>query len=218
MPCRSGVSWPRPSASLSAGGEPCGTFRVGSLETVAALRLPPILAAFAAACPRVDVRIQTGTTAELVAAVLQHRLDGARGRPDRSRRPGRGAGRRRGTGPGHATGMAGRDVEGGNERGEGPGLPLGLLLPEDAGGDPDRAGDRGVAASRIRDAGGYHRLRRGRPGHHALAPRRGRAGTARRTGRRHPASRRTIPRETVLIHRRDALATGAMVRLHRGLP
>ena len=41
------------------------------------MRLPPILAAFAAGCPRVDVVLQTGTTGGLVADVLEHRLEGA---------------------------------------------------------------------------------------------------------------------------------------------
>lgn len=58
-------------------GVPRGSLTIGSLETTAALRLPPILAAYAAACPEVDIRLRTGTTAELVEEVVARRLEGA---------------------------------------------------------------------------------------------------------------------------------------------
>lgn len=58
-------------------GEPRGRLRLGSLETTAMLRLPPVLAAFAAAYPAVDLALTTGTTAELVEHVLARRVDGA---------------------------------------------------------------------------------------------------------------------------------------------
>lgn len=58
-------------------GTPTGRLTVGSLETTAALRLSPGLAAFAAAHPAVDLVLSTGTTEELIAAVLAHRLEGA---------------------------------------------------------------------------------------------------------------------------------------------
>lgn len=58
-------------------GRPRGQLTVGSLETTAALRLSPVLASYAAAFPEVDLVLQTGTTAELVEAVLAHRLEGA---------------------------------------------------------------------------------------------------------------------------------------------
>lgn len=58
-------------------GRPKGALTVGSLETTAALRLPPVLAAYAAAYPEVDLVLRTGTTAELVDEVLDHRLEGA---------------------------------------------------------------------------------------------------------------------------------------------
>src|SRR5262245_38038777 len=58
-------------------GEPQGTLLLGSLETTAALRLAPALARFVAAFPRVDLVLRTGTTAELVEAVLGRRLEGA---------------------------------------------------------------------------------------------------------------------------------------------
>lgn len=58
-------------------GTPRGSLTVGSLETTTALRLPPVLSAFAAAWPQVDLVLRTGTTCELVEAVLEFRLDGA---------------------------------------------------------------------------------------------------------------------------------------------
>jgi DNA-binding transcriptional LysR family regulator len=58
-------------------GMPRGALAIGSLETTAGLRLPPILAAFAAACPAVDLVLSTGTSCELVEAVLRRQLAGA---------------------------------------------------------------------------------------------------------------------------------------------
>ena len=58
-------------------GAPQGKLRLGSLETTAMLRLPPVLAAFAAAYPAVDLALTTGTTAELVERVLERRIEGA---------------------------------------------------------------------------------------------------------------------------------------------
>jgi LysR family transcriptional regulator, cell division regulator len=58
-------------------GRPQGQLNVGSLETTAALRLSPVLSAYAAAWPEVDLVLTTGTTCELIEAVLAHRLEGA---------------------------------------------------------------------------------------------------------------------------------------------
>ncbi|MBA2718768.1 MAG: LysR family transcriptional regulator [Chloroflexi bacterium] len=58
-------------------GEPTGPLVIGSLETTAALRLPPVLAAFTRAYPRVDVTLVTDTTAGSVARVLAHGVQGA---------------------------------------------------------------------------------------------------------------------------------------------
>ena len=58
-------------------GTPAGPLMVGSLETTAALRLSPLLSAYAAAHPAVDLTLRTGTTCELVEHVLEHRLEGA---------------------------------------------------------------------------------------------------------------------------------------------
>jgi len=58
-------------------GTPGGPLVIGSLETTAALRLSPVLAAYARKHPAVDVTLRTGTSAELVDAVLARRLEGA---------------------------------------------------------------------------------------------------------------------------------------------
>lgn len=56
--------------------DPTGTLAIGAMETTAGLRLPGILSAYAADCPRVDFTLTTGTTAELADMVRDHRLDG----------------------------------------------------------------------------------------------------------------------------------------------
>ena len=58
-------------------GRPAGPLIIGSLETTAALRLPPVLSAFAEAHPDVDVTLTTGTTCELTEKVLDHSIEGA---------------------------------------------------------------------------------------------------------------------------------------------
>ncbi|WP_119419542.1 LysR family transcriptional regulator [Desertibaculum subflavum] len=58
-------------------GMPAGPLAIGSLETTAALRLPPVLVAYAGAHPAVDLALRTGTTAELIAQVLDRRLEAA---------------------------------------------------------------------------------------------------------------------------------------------
>ena len=58
-------------------GAPAGPLTIGSLETTAALRLPPVLAAYAGAHPAVDLALRTGTTAELVQQVLDRRVEAA---------------------------------------------------------------------------------------------------------------------------------------------
>ena len=54
-----------------------GRIAIGALESATAVRLPPVLAAYGAACPEVDIEIDTGTTAVLVEAVLERRLEAA---------------------------------------------------------------------------------------------------------------------------------------------
>ena len=58
-------------------GMPRGQLTVGSLETTAALRLTPLLAAFIARYPDVDLVLRTGTSCELVEHVLEGRVEGA---------------------------------------------------------------------------------------------------------------------------------------------
>jgi LysR family transcriptional regulator, cell division regulator len=58
-------------------GQPRGPLTIGSLETTAALHLSPLFTRYAAACPEVDLAIRPGTTAELIEAVLDRRLEGA---------------------------------------------------------------------------------------------------------------------------------------------
>jgi DNA-binding transcriptional LysR family regulator len=63
--------------AVADGGAPGGALSIGSLETTAALRLSPVLAEFIAAWPAVDLALRTGTTHELIAQVIDRRLDGA---------------------------------------------------------------------------------------------------------------------------------------------
>jgi DNA-binding transcriptional LysR family regulator len=56
-------------------GRPEGPLTIGSLETTAALRLSPLLAAYVPAHPAVDLVLRTGTTRELVESVLERRVE-----------------------------------------------------------------------------------------------------------------------------------------------
>jgi DNA-binding transcriptional LysR family regulator len=58
-------------------GTPRGPLSIGSMETTAGLRLPAVLAAYAEACPEVELSLVTGTTPWLTRAVLERELDGA---------------------------------------------------------------------------------------------------------------------------------------------
>jgi DNA-binding transcriptional LysR family regulator len=58
-------------------GTPRGPLIVGSLESTAALRLAPLLSAYVAACPEVDLVLRTGATCELIEEVLEQRVEGA---------------------------------------------------------------------------------------------------------------------------------------------
>jgi len=58
-------------------GTPKGLLSLGTLETTAALRLSPALAAFAGRYPEVELALRTGTTCELIDDVLERRVDGA---------------------------------------------------------------------------------------------------------------------------------------------
>lgn len=59
------------------GGEPRGVLRVGTLESTAASRLPPLLARYHGKYPAVRVELTTGTTDALVESVLGRRLEAA---------------------------------------------------------------------------------------------------------------------------------------------
>lgn len=54
---------------------PAGLFRVGSIESTAASRLPPVLARFHAAWPEVSLQLSTGGTRRLVHGLLARELD-----------------------------------------------------------------------------------------------------------------------------------------------
>ncbi|HEX9463992.1 MAG TPA: LysR family transcriptional regulator [Alphaproteobacteria bacterium] len=58
-------------------GVPKGPLDIGSLETTAAVRLPPVLAAYAARYPEVDLVLNTGTSAEMIERVLARKLEAA---------------------------------------------------------------------------------------------------------------------------------------------
>lgn len=58
-------------------GEPKGPLAIGSMETTAAVRLPPLLAEFHRRFPAVQLTLRTATTADLVASILDGELDGA---------------------------------------------------------------------------------------------------------------------------------------------
>lgn len=58
-------------------GTPRGPLTIGSLESTAAIRLPRILAAYAASHPEVDLVLTPGTSGELIERALNHDVDGA---------------------------------------------------------------------------------------------------------------------------------------------
>lgn len=64
-------------AALRDDGCVRGPLRLGTMETTAAVRLPPLLKRFHQEHPQVQMEVRTGTTAELLQQVLGHELDGA---------------------------------------------------------------------------------------------------------------------------------------------
>jgi len=62
-------------ALLQGNAPPTGTLRIGSLETTAALRLPPLLAQLHQAQPGLGLELRTGTTAELLGHLLSGHID-----------------------------------------------------------------------------------------------------------------------------------------------
>lgn len=61
--------------AVRADDVPQGTLVIGSMETMAAARLPAALSAFHRAHPQVELQLETGTTEALLADVLAYRLD-----------------------------------------------------------------------------------------------------------------------------------------------
>lgn len=65
-------------ARLSVGcGEPKGALTLGALESTAAVRIPPVLAAFHRRFPQVQLDLSTGPSGDLINGVLDGRLAGA---------------------------------------------------------------------------------------------------------------------------------------------
>lgn len=62
-------------ALLQGHARPAGALRIGSLETTAALRLPPLLTRLHQAHPGLDLELCTGTTAALLDDLLAGRID-----------------------------------------------------------------------------------------------------------------------------------------------
>lgn len=62
-------------AAFQQSEDPRGVLRIGSMESTAAVRLPALLAAYHERFPRIDLRLTTGTTTEIVAHLLDGTLD-----------------------------------------------------------------------------------------------------------------------------------------------
>jgi DNA-binding transcriptional LysR family regulator len=79
LPYARRLAWLLADAARAArdDGTPQGPLTIGSLETTAALHLSPVFASYAASCPEVDIAIRPGTTAELIEAVMERRVEGA---------------------------------------------------------------------------------------------------------------------------------------------
>jgi DNA-binding transcriptional LysR family regulator len=58
-------------------GTPRGLLRIGTLESTAATRLPPILSRYHLAYPQVRIELVTGTTGALIARVLNFEIEAA---------------------------------------------------------------------------------------------------------------------------------------------
>ncbi|ASS89897.1 LysR family transcriptional regulator [Aeribacillus pallidus] len=56
---------------------PDGELNIGSMETTSYVRLPHILKQYSANYPNVKIKLQTGTTKELIDKVLHHDIEGA---------------------------------------------------------------------------------------------------------------------------------------------
>lgn len=65
------------AANEFAHGKPRGVFRLGSLESTAGSRLPPILSGYHARYPEIVVELVTGTTAALIDRVMNFEIEAA---------------------------------------------------------------------------------------------------------------------------------------------
>jgi DNA-binding transcriptional LysR family regulator len=63
--------------AVQEAGEGVGRLRLGTLETLAAARLPPVLARFHHDFPNIELQLTTGSTEFLVGEVLDFRVEGA---------------------------------------------------------------------------------------------------------------------------------------------
>jgi DNA-binding transcriptional LysR family regulator len=63
--------------TMVKGGVPRGTLKIGTLESTAASRLPPILSRYHLAYPQVDLELVTGTTGALITKVLNYEVEAA---------------------------------------------------------------------------------------------------------------------------------------------
>jgi DNA-binding transcriptional LysR family regulator len=63
--------------ALSDRGEPQGRLVIGTMETTAAVRLPPLLAAFQRACPQVELSLVTGPSQASLQRLREYQVDGA---------------------------------------------------------------------------------------------------------------------------------------------
>jgi len=59
------------------GGTPRGTLRIGTMESTAATRLPPVLSRYHLDYPEVRIELVTGTTGALIAKVLDYEIEAA---------------------------------------------------------------------------------------------------------------------------------------------
>ena len=58
-------------------GAPRGTLRIGTMESTAATRLPPVLSRYHLAYPEVRIELVTGTSGALVAKVAKYEVEAA---------------------------------------------------------------------------------------------------------------------------------------------
>ena len=65
------------AAEALADGRPRGTFRIGTMESTAAARLPSVLSRYHAVHPDVEIQLATDVAANLVSGLRSHEIDAA---------------------------------------------------------------------------------------------------------------------------------------------